>query len=134
MGDIVRILLPQIVNGTDKLLILDSSDILVQKDLTELFYMDLEDNYFAWAIDMNSGLLEDSPFMNNHLYGNSGVVLINCILFRNEDCYMKALYTSYFSTKLMYFYQDLLNSLPHYKIKILPLKYNCKLFYETDEK
>ena len=101
--------------------------------MTELFYLDLEDNYFAWAIDMNSGVLEGNPFMNNQLYGNGGVVLINCTLFRNEDFYMKALYTAYFSTKLMFFYQDLLNVLPHYKIKILPLKYNCKLFYETDE-
>ena len=128
-----RLLLPHIVNGTDKLLSLDSGDILIQKDLTELFYLDLEDNYFAWAIDMNSGRSDGDPYMINHLYGNAGIILINCTLYRNEEFYMKAYFTSYFTASLIFPYQDLLSILPFYKIKILPLKYNCKLFFDNDE-
>ena len=101
--------------------------------MTELFYLDLEDNYFAWAIDMNSGRSDGDPYMINHLYGNAGIILINCTLYRNEEFYMKAYFTSYFTASLIFPYQDLLSILPFYKIKILPLKYNCKLFFDNDE-
>ena len=133
IGDYSRLFLPQIANNTDKLLILDSGDILIQKDLTELFNFELGDNYFAWALDMNSGTKSDDTFINNHLYGNIGVILTNCKLYRNEELYIKTIYPAYFSTVLILPSQDLLSILPFYKVVILPLKYNCKMFYETDE-
>lgn len=132
-GDSLKLFLPQIANNTDKLLTIDSGDILFQKDLTELFNLDLKDNYFAWALDMNSGVKHENPFMNYHLYGNAGVILVNCKLFRNEDFYTKILYFFYFYTELLFPSQDPLAILSNNKVIILPLKYNCKLFYETDE-
>lgn len=133
IGDYSRLFLPHIVNNTDKLLSLDSGDLLIQKDLTELFNLDLKDNYFAWALDMNSGTLSDNPPMNYHLYGNAGVILVNCELYRKEEFYMKSIFFSFFNTLFKFPYQDPLASLPNNKVIILPLKYNCKLFYETDE-
>ena len=45
-GNYAKILSPQIVNNTNKILILDSGDIIVQKDLSEIFFYDIKDNYF----------------------------------------------------------------------------------------
>ena len=44
-------ILPVIVNNTDKIIIIDSGDILAQKDLSEIFFYDLEDNYFGWTLE-----------------------------------------------------------------------------------
>ena len=51
VGDYTRILAPQIVNNTNKILILDSGDIIAQKDLSEVFYFYMEYNYFSWILE-----------------------------------------------------------------------------------
>ena len=46
---------------------------------------------------------------------------------------MKIYYAAHFSSKVPFPCQDLVSILPFYTIKILPLKYNSKLFFDTDE-
>ena len=55
LGDYARLLAPQIINNTDKVLALDAGDILAQKDISEVFFYDLEDNYFAYIIELDAG-------------------------------------------------------------------------------
>ena len=42
VGNYAKILSPQIVNNTNKLIIMDSGDIIAQKDISEIFYFNLE--------------------------------------------------------------------------------------------
>ena len=55
IGDCAKMLLPEIVNNTNKIIIMDSGDILAQKDLSEIFFYDLEDNYFGWILEYFAG-------------------------------------------------------------------------------
>ena len=134
LGDYARLLAPQIINNTDKVLALDAGDILAQKDISEVFFYDLEDNYFAYIIELDAGKKKSrNPFTNNNFYCNAGVILINCTKFRIDELYKKAFFVAMSVTTLNFPYQDILSYIPQYKIKIMPLKYNCKLFFENDE-
>ena len=43
VGNYAKILCPKIVNSTEKILIIDSGDTIVQKDISEIFYYNIED-------------------------------------------------------------------------------------------
>ena len=75
VGDYSRILAPEIVNNNNKLLILDSGDVLAQKDLSEVYYYDIEDNYFAWILEEPAGNEHEwNKFFINRLYPNKEYV------------------------------------------------------------
>ena len=134
IGDYARLLAPQIINNTDKVLALDAGDILAQKDISEIYFYDLEDNYFAYIIELDAGNIKShNPFTNNNFYCNAGVILINCTKFRRDELYKKAFFVAMSVTTLKFPYQDIFSYIPLYKIKIMPLKYNCKLFFENDD-
>ena len=40
-GNYAKILSPQIINNTNKVIILDAGDIIVQKDLSEIYFYDI---------------------------------------------------------------------------------------------
>jgi hypothetical protein len=135
IGDYNRVLLPQIVNNTNKILILDSGDILAYKDLSEIYYFDLEDNYFGWILDSEAGNIFNTfdRFFANNFYPNSGVCLVNIRKFRNDNLYEKAFFTTYAYRVINLPYQDIFLKISDFKIKIFPLNYNCKQFYSYKE-
>lgn len=113
----------------DKILYLDS-DILVCRDLTELFNTDLNDYVLGGVRDMApvndrfhpQGIFVKKfaeKYLNNGPYINSGVLLLNLEKMRENENLL-------FETKIPLFYpdQDLINAAFAGKIKILPLKYN----------
>jgi len=135
IGDYNRVLLPQIVNNTNKILILDSGDILAFKDLSEIYYFDLEDNYFGWILDSEAGNVFNTfdRFFANNFYPNTGVCLVNIRKFRNDNLYEKAFFTAYAYRVINLPYQDIFLKISDFKIKIFPLNYNCKQFYNYKE-
>lgn len=93
VGDYTRLLAPEIVNNTNKLLTMDSGDVLAQKDISEVYFYDLEDNYFSWILEDvagNEGVNWDK-FFRNELYPNSGICLINIRLWRRDNLYKQAI-------------------------------------------
>ena len=135
LGEYTRILAPQIVNDTDKLLILDSGDIIAQKDVSEVFFFDLEDNYFSWILEDIAGnsLVKWNKFVINNFYPNSGVCLTNVSLFRKDELYKAAFFAAKAYKDLPCPMQDIFSIISNYKFCYLPLKYNAKLFFEKDE-
>ena len=135
LGEYTRVLAPQIVNNTNRLLILDSGDIIAQKDISEVFYYDLQDNYFSWILEDaagNIGMRWDQ-FFRNKFYPNTGVCLVNVKLFRQDNLYEAAFYVSIAYKDLPCPMQDIFIVISNYKFCYLPLKYNAKLFFENDE-
>ena len=135
IGDYTRVLAPEIVNNTNKILIMDSGDIIVQKDISEIYFFDLEDNYFSWILEDVAGnhkVLWDE-FFRNYFYPNSGICLVNVRSFRRDKLYEKAFYVGRSYKDLPCPYQDILFVISNYKFKYMPLKYNCKLFFDNDE-
>ena len=135
IGDYNRVLLPQIVNNTNKLLILDSGDVLAYKDLSEIYFFDLGDNYFGWILDSPAGNIYDSfdKLFGDSFYSNSGVCLVNIRKFRKENLYERAFFTAFSYRIIPLPFQDIILMISDYKIKIFPLIYNCKQFYDYKE-
>lgn len=107
----------------DKILYLDC-DVIVEKDLKELFDIDLKD-YLA-------GVVEDESSLSNCLrlginyYFNSGVILFNLTKLRDFDLFKKC--TEYFNKNknlITLQDQDILNGVLSDKCLHLPLKWNA---------
>ena len=134
LGNYAKILCPQIINNTNKVLILDSGDILCQKDLSEIFFYDIEDNYFGWILEACAGniFITEDKFMNNNFHPNTGVLLVNTRLFRKDELYKKSVFVSksyhYFKCPT----QDILITVANYKFKYIPLNYNLRLYFENE--
>lgn len=134
-GNYAKILSPQIVNNTNKILILDSGDIIVQKDLSEIYFYDIKDNYFGWTLEICAGyyLENNDKFKTNNFHPNAGVVLVNIKLFRKDELYKKAVFVgkSYHSFECPV--QDILITITNYKFSYFPLNFNLVLYYENED-
>jgi len=135
IGDYTRILAPEIVNNTDRILIVDTGDVIAQKDISEVYNFNLEDNYFAWILEDTAGNenADENKFFRNNFYPNTGICLINVKLWRENDLYKKSILVSRAYNILPCPYQDIIFVVSDFKFKYMPLKYNCKLFFENDK-
>jgi lipopolysaccharide biosynthesis glycosyltransferase len=88
IGEYSRLLIPEIVNNTNKILILDSADILAIKDLSEIFFFELGNYYYAFSLENSAGrFTDDFIFSRNNFYPNGGVTLLNTRKFREDKLY-----------------------------------------------
>jgi len=112
--------LPNLIPNQDKVLYLDS-DVIVQKDLSDLFEININ-NYYA-------GVVKDIGLINNDLniinYFNSGIMLLNLKLMRGTNTSMALLNIRRSQDNLKYVDQDCFNILFDEKVKLLPIIYNC---------
>ena len=133
IGEYTRLLIPKIINNTDKVLILDSADIIVSRDLSELYYFDLKDNYFAVSLDfVAGGSNPKNYFSKNNFYFNGGVILINVTKYNEDNLYFKAYLTTLAYNFFSCPYQDILLFISNFQFKYFPLNYNCPQFFEND--
>jgi len=134
IGNYAKILAPEIVNNTNKILVIDSGDTIAQKDISEIFYYDLGDNYFGFTLDLNTGNYENKNdfFFSNKFYPNTGVCLINVTLFKKDELYKKAFFITRSYNNLVTPQQDIYISIAIYKFKYMPLNFNCLHFYNKN--
>lgn len=127
----LKFYLPDLLPDCDKILYIDS-DVMIQKDLRDVFETDIEDYY--------AGVVEDVPLIHNALciahYFNSGVLLLNLRLMREHDA-STALFNICRSAKnLVYIDQDPLNIFFKRKVRLLPVIYNFEynvFFHEKNK-
>ena len=123
-----RLCLPELIKE-DKCIYLDS-DIVVCKDLTELFEIEIEDNYIAGVL--SEGIHLDKVYARNlckliglrnvNSYINAGVLVMNLMEMRRQkiqDEWLKLVPRAFPAQD-----QDILNLTCYGKIKVLSLKYN----------
>ena len=134
VGDYSRILIPEIVNNTNKILIIDSGDTITLKDLSEVYFFDIEDNYFTFSLEDIAGRTDKiNIFGRNNFYPNTGICLVNVREFRKDNLYRTAFYSALAYYDLPCPYQDIFLMISNYKFKYWPLNYNCPQFFENDE-
>jgi len=111
--------LPDFIPSQDKLLYLDS-DVIIQKDLSDLFKIDIKDYYV--------GAVKDVPLIDNNLniknYFNAGVMFLNLKLMRESNASSALLNIGKSANKLTYQDQDCFNIIFDKKVKLLPIIYN----------
>lgn len=121
----------------DRCIVLDS-DILVRNDLSEMYSVDLSDNYIAgiksWADQQPTSVnkkhmeIDGLPSMDNFIY--LGVLVMNLKKIRDDNLTEKFVF--HMSKGYPKDDQDVFNICCYGKIKFLPLKYNlmCR-FYKS---
>lgn len=130
-----RLFISEILSDVEKCIYLDS-DIIVEVDITNMYKIDLADNYIAGVRDaIIQEEIEDYKNYANRLgilsmdnYVNAGILVMNLERFRKEKLYEKFLI--HIGKNYDMADQDILNICCNDKIQFLPLKYNFpKRFY-----
>lgn len=124
-----RLNLAKYLSHLDKILYLDV-DILVNRNLSDLWQLDITHHYAAVAVDVNVLLFmkEHTKLLDiddTHLYFNSGVMLINLQQWRNLDIFQHSLnWLNQMQGKVCFEDQDALNFLCQNKVMYLDCRYN----------
>ncbi len=116
----------------NKVIYLDC-DTIVRKDIAELYKTDIKDFYCAGVEDIVGKTLKKRySLSDSSTYINSGVLLINLKLCKQDNIYEKLI--DFISEPLngLYGDQDVLNIVVQDKVKILDLKWNCMYKYHTE--
>jgi len=127
----VRLLLPALYPQYDKILYIDA-DTLVRKDITDLYNIDIENNYFGAVYDANYKNLATRLWNDgSEEYFNCGILLINAKKLR-DDNYMKLIEEKIAVNGEKYAIcdQSIINDTFKGKIYRLELKWN---FYHNEE-
>jgi lipopolysaccharide biosynthesis glycosyltransferase len=132
-----RLKLPSILPDINKCIYLDV-DLIARKDLSEMFRINVDDNYIAGV--KAAGYYQTKEQMEKKKvqlgieaidsYVNAGVLIMNLAKMRKdgiEENFEKALENKWPSQD-----QDVLNAICYGKIRIIHMKYNAMTKYELD--
>ena len=142
-NDYAKLYAFKVLKNIKKIIFLDIENLMIQKDLSELFNKDMNEIYGRGISDYpllkypNNSL----EFLNKHLYDkshyiNGGVILVNLELCQKDDFYNKAVELNNgqdFYTKTEEPAQDILNILMKRKIEFFHPKFNKINYYEKPE-
>ena len=133
---ILKFKLPNLLENIDKILYLDS-DTIIQNDISELFYIDVE-NFYAGVVNDVKPLIKYKPSMltklnilNHEGYFNSGMMLLNLKKMR-EDNITEKLFQYRIEEKNYFMDQDAFNVVIGGNVKYLDLKYNLLVTLENE--
>ena len=115
--------LPQLLPHLDKVLYLDG-DIIVKKDLQELYSVELEDYLVAAVVDSGTMYYKHEYVRLVQNYFNSGVMLLNLKKMRKDAITEKLIYTKLERQDSLLMDQNVFNIIFDGKVKLLPIKYN----------
>ena len=105
-----RLAIPELLFGVEKVIYLDC-DVTVLGDIAELWAVDVSGMYAA-ACKEFSPVSHMSRFMDETLYFNSGVMVINCKKWREENIFLKSMeFVNQNAEHIIYVEQDVLNAL-----------------------
>ena len=130
----------KILKNIEKIIFYDADDCMTQKDLSELYNLNL-DKIYARGINEIPDLRYPMSWIEKYLfdkshYINGGVILINLKLCQEENFYDKAMVLNneeLFYTRTKEPAQDILNVLMRKKIDFFHPKFNKLNYYENSE-
>ena len=138
MIDYGRLLIPEVIDDTiDRVISLDIGNIIVEKDLYELYTKNITDLAHLGVIDAYSKCNMNSVFNHKFEYVNGAVLLINVQKFKEINIYkyMVKMF-NYIFTQSKFFnpYSDIMNDfLPWRCNGFLPLEFNMPEFIKVKE-
>lgn len=115
-----RLLAPLFI-PEERIIYLDS-DVLAFEDLSEMYQLDMNDNYIYGFLDLLSNGI-DYLGLKSDKYVNAGVLLINLDLIRKNKKYKELLSMKIYNKKLNNNDQTIINYIFYPNIGILPSKY-----------
>lgn len=119
-----RLLIPLLLPKVDKAIFMDS-DLVVLRDVNELYSTDTKSNWFCGVEDVNPREAAKSLGLSNFKYINSGVLLINLRDLRSANYYeLMSTAVSRNWEKYHISDQDVINDVFHDKIAMISYRYN----------
>jgi lipopolysaccharide biosynthesis glycosyltransferase len=118
-----KFIIPSIFGDLDRILYLDT-DLIIRKDLLELFMTSLGDEYLCAVADMWNPVTDRKEIKNFECYFNSGVMLMNLATMRSEGLPGKLIEAKLNSTNFNLMDQDVFNEVCDGHIKTLDIKFN----------
>jgi len=138
-----RLFIPMILQDFERAIYLDV-DMIVNLDIAELGYVDLQDNYIAAVIDstieekryliwlddrdLNDYCQRKLALSSANYYINAGLVVFNLNQWRANNLFMRCIESLTKLGRLIWNDQDILNYVCKDHIHYLPQKYNCLCF------
>ena len=136
LGEYARLLSLKIINNTDRLIIIDSADLIIKDDLLELYNYPLDNFIFRGTIDPFTSCV-DCFFFHKENFINGGVILFNLKRCKEENLYQKAVkfyYKFKNEGKFCTPYQDIINHfIPAKSMGFLPLRFNMQGYADIKE-
>ena len=130
VGEYAKLLVAELIDEKiDRVINLDAGDLIIEKDLLELYNYPLEDYLVRGVLDPYKKCFEHAfTFMHRVNYTNAGVYLYNLKKWREMNIYKDIInfYKAFhFRRKLLMQHQDIINGfLPTVSVGLLPMKYN----------
>lgn len=126
---VLKFYIPEILNFKNKVLYIDS-DTIINKDISELYFSNLNNSYAAVVEDIKPKILYKPPILqklkikSHKAYFNSGMMLLNLEKLRDDGIINKLI--EYRKTGINYFMdQDAFNVCFANKVKLMSLRFNC---------
>ena len=129
-----KLIIPELLpNDIERIIILDLGDVLVLRDLSEMYNWNMEDKIYYGVL--GDGVTKYGLFSKKELdiYVNTGSLLVDVKKAKSEKIYEKI-----FENKNLYkpselFDQDFLNDVGYGKIGYLPMKFGLKGPFSEDK-
>ena len=131
---VAKILLPELLpDDIEKLTVFDTGDLLVLRDLAEMYNWKMNYNYLYYGVpDASVGTYGKISRKKLNIYINVGSFLINVKKVKSEHMYQKFVkYKNAYNSIIGY--QNLLNDLAFGKIGYLPLKFGIISPFKNDK-
>lgn len=137
-----RLMLPSLLTDIDKVIYLDV-DMIIKKDLLELFRTNIDDYYIAGVKNPHGYICKDENFnwadylgiKSIDQYINSGMLVMNLEKMRKDN--LEKRFLDFINNKItrnkaiLLHDQDVINAVCYNKIYHLPCKYNVMLHYKA---
>lgn len=120
---LLKFVIPELIPDTDKVLYLDG-DIIVRRDLSELYNHCLEGFYCGAVIDSGTMYVHNAFIDSVDSYFNSGVMLLNLEKMRRDGISEKLFEAKRNSSDSNLMDQNILNIVFNKAVRTLPVKYN----------
>jgi|GEM_PF-783849 len=119
---LLKFILPEVI-PCEKVLYLDG-DLLVKEDLVDLFETDITDKYLAAVVDSGTIYVKNEYISSVQDYFNSGVMLLNLELMREENLSEVLIDTKMKQQDSNLMDQNIFNCVCDKRIVTLPIRYN----------
>ncbi len=135
-----RLMIPDLFPYSDKAIWIDA-DTVVERDIAELYYTDLEGCLLAAVRDIGMAsdyyrpgfwgkpVIDSIMHISPDSYFNAGVLLINCTLFR-QTCTSNELLKAAAKPEFRYLDQDALNFICAGRVKYIPMSWNVHVSFK----
>ena len=132
-GLAAKLLLPQLVEeDVKRLIILDSGDLLVLRDLSEMYNWNMNNNIYMGVPDIQAGLFGKISNKTLNIYINVGNYLIDVKKVKNKNMYNLFLkYKNIYGPPLAE--QNMVNDIANGQIGYLPMEFGLVPPFSDDE-